>query len=148
VIYNYNFFVVIIPGLAFIASSILSAFTVFQSAQPGQGLFASTTVQFAVPYFSLSIALNATMTLAIVIRLIYMRQRLSAALSATHAKMYTSVAAFFIESNAAYTIVGLIFIISYARNSNVQNLCLQTLDQVVVSFTSHSLSLRPLKALP
>ena len=74
------------------------------------------------------------MTLLIVLRLLYLRRRLSSVLSSLHAKTYTSVAAFFIESNAAYSIVGLIFIISYARNSNVQNLCLQTLDQVVVSF--------------
>ena len=111
---------------------VLSVFTVIQSARPGKGLWASTTVQFAVPYFSLSIALNATMTIMIVVRLLYMRQRLSPALDSKFARVYTSASAIFIESNAAYTIVGLIFIISYARNSNVQNLCLQTLDQVVV----------------
>ena len=72
------------------------------------------------------------MTIMIVVRLLYMRQRLPPALDSKFARVYTSASAIFIESNAAYTIVGLIFIISYARNSNVQNLCLQTLDQVVV----------------
>ena len=67
---------------------------------------ASTTIQFAVPYFSLSIGLNALMTLLIVLRLLYLRRRLSSVLSSLHAKTYTSVAAFFIESNAAKHLFG------------------------------------------
>ena len=39
----------------------------------------------------------------------------------------------FIESGAVYSVVGLIFIISYGRQSNVQNLVFPSLEQAIVS---------------
>ena len=81
----------------------------------------------------MTIAINATMTLAIAYRLLRMRRRITATLGAEHARMYTSVAAMVVESAAVYSVTGLVFIICYARNSSVQNLILPILDQVVVS---------------
>lgn len=73
------------------------------------------------------------MTLAIVARMAYMRKRVRDVLGSQHSRMYTSVAAMFIESGAVYSVVGLTFLVSYAMKSNVQNIFLQALQQAVVS---------------
>ena len=87
---------------------------------------------FGVPYFSLSVALNIVLTLAIAVRLLMMRRSVVSSLGPEHAKMYISVTSMMIESAALYSITGLIFIVSYAVNSNVQNLALPVLGQVMV----------------
>jgi hypothetical protein len=103
----------------------------FQLTQPGKNLW--TTFSFALPYWSLSISLNIISTGLIVGRLFFLRHRVRSALGERHARPYTSVAAMLIESAALDSIIGLIFIISYARNSNVQNLFLPALGQIEVS---------------
>jgi hypothetical protein len=75
------------------------------------------------------------MTLAIAGRMLLIRKRVVSTIGEEHAKLYTSVASMFIESGAVYSIVGLIFIISYGRQSNVQNLVFPSLEQAIVSHT-------------
>ena len=79
------------------------------------------------------------MTLAIAGRMLLIRKRVISTIGEEHAKLYTSVASMFIESGAVYSIIGLIFIISYGRQSNVQNLVFPSLEQAIVrSFTCKS----------
>ena len=73
------------------------------------------------------------MTLVIVGRIFYMRKRVATILGEEYAKSYTGLASMFIESGAIYTIVGLIFIIAYALDSDVQFLVLPCWEQAVVS---------------
>jgi len=131
VVWNSNLFIIVVPVLGFLASTAFSILTLFQAERPGANLWTHTTVQFAVPYWSMTIAINATMTLAIAYRLLSMRRRVTSTLGAEHGGMYTSVAAMIVESAAIYSVTGLVFIICYARHSNVQNLVLPILDQVV-----------------
>lgn len=70
------------------------------------------------------------MTSLIVGKLYMMRLRTRAVLTSNHTKTYTSVAAMVIESAALYSFLALIFIITYARNSDIQNLVLPVLGQV------------------
>ncbi|KLO11089.1 hypothetical protein SCHPADRAFT_831580 [Schizopora paradoxa] len=130
VIWNGNLYIIIIPVLAFLASTVLSVFTVFQSVQPNSSFWSTVTVQFAVPYYSLSMSLNIIISLIIAFRLLHMR-RMIAPLGNEHTKVYTSVAAMIIESAALFSGTSLIYIICYARNSNVQNLVQPVLDQVI-----------------
>lgn len=115
----------------------MSILTIFQATRPSANLWTHTTVQFTLPYFSLSISLNTLLTLLIVARLLYMSRRMGKTVGRQHAGTYTSVASMLIESAAPYTITGLIFIITYARNSNVQNLVLPVLSQIMVRPLSH-----------
>jgi len=131
VVWNNSLLIIIVPVLGFLASTAFSILTLFQSERPGANLWTHTTVQFAVPYWSMTIAINATMTLAIAYRLMSMRRRVTTMLGAEHARTYTSVVAMIVESAAVYSVTGLVFIICYARKSNVQNLVLPILDQVV-----------------
>ncbi len=110
----------------------MSILTVFQSSQPGSNLWSRVTVQFILPYWALSISLNVFLTLMISFRLLRMRRAARMILSAEHAKTYTSVITMIIESAALFSITSLWFIICYAMGSNVQNLILPVLDQLVV----------------
>ncbi|TDL29997.1 hypothetical protein BD410DRAFT_703038, partial [Rickenella mellea] len=131
VVWNYNYYIMVIPVLAYLGSTAMSILTIFQSAQPGASLWSHTTISFAVPYWSLSLSLNLLVTLMIATRLLMMRNKIIAVLGPEHSKTYTSVAAMMVESAAPYSITGLIFIICYARASNVQNLVLPVLGQIM-----------------
>lgn len=102
----------------------------FQLTQPNANLWSTTTVNFGLPYWSISTGLNVLVTILIVGRLFVIRRRTRAALSNSHSRTYTSIAAMLIESAALYTSVALIFIVTYARNSDIQNLVLPVLGQV------------------
>ncbi|KAH8104315.1 hypothetical protein DFH11DRAFT_1519658 [Phellopilus nigrolimitatus] len=132
VVWN-NYFVVVIPFLTYLASTALSILTLYQLALPGASLWSKTTVVFALPYWSLTIALNIVMTLGISVRLLFLwRLEINTfGIEQSESNLYTSVVSMVIESGAMYSITGLVFIICYARNSNVQNIVLPVLGQVM-----------------
>ena len=109
----------------------------FQITQPGASLWNNpTTTNFAIIYWSLSISLNIILTLLLVGRLLYMSHNARRSLGDEHAATYISVAAMLVESATPYAVTSLIFIITYARNSNVQNLVLPVLSQIMVRRSS------------
>ncbi|KAF8575672.1 hypothetical protein K439DRAFT_725252 [Ramaria rubella] len=124
IVYDCNYWVILVPTMAFMASTGLSMLTVFQSAQPTASIWSKSAMVIAIPYWSLSIALNAVVSLLIVCRMLWHF------IGPQHSALYTSVAAMFVESAAKYAITGLVYIICFARNSNVQNLVLGILCQV------------------
>lgn len=118
----------------------MSILTLFQASRPDASLWTTVTIQFSLPYFSISIALNVLLTLLLVSRLFYMSVKARRTIGGEHGRTYISIAAMLLESAAPYAIVGLIFIITYARNSNVQNLVLPVLSQIMVRRPSFPLS--------
>lgn len=116
----------------------MSILTLFQASRPDASLWTTVTIQFSLPYFSISIALNVLLTLLLVSRLFYMSVKARRTIGGEHGRTYISIAAMLLESAAPYAIVGLIFIITYARNSNVQNLVLPVLSQIMVRRASCS----------
>lgn len=113
-----------------ILHSGMGVLLLFQLTQPFANLWTKTTLNFGIPYWSISAGLNILVTSLIVARLFAIRRRTKAVLSASHSKTYTSIAAMLVESAALYSVTALIFIVTYARNSNVQNLILPLLGQV------------------
>ncbi len=97
----------------------MSIMTLFQSSRPDASLWTTVTVQFSLPYFSISIALNVMLTLLLVVRLLYMSYSARRAIGGEHGRTYISIAAMLLESATPYAAVGLLFIITYARDSNV-----------------------------
>jgi hypothetical protein len=101
--------------------------------------WAAQAVTFGIAYWSLSLGLNITITIAIAGRLFYMRSKLRTALGdQCLASPYVSVAAMIVESASLYTSTTLIFIVLYARGSPVQNYVLPVLGQIQVSLLSTS----------
>lgn len=116
----------------------MSILTLFQASRPDASLWTTVTIQFSLPYFSISIALNVMLTLLLVARLFYMSYSARRTIGGEHGRTYISIAAMLLESATPYAVVGLLFIITYARDSNVQNLVLPVLSQIMVRCPSFS----------
>lgn len=112
----------------------MSCLLLAQIELPTVGFFAKTSVNFALTYWSISIATTLLLTVLIVSRLLVMRYKLRKVLTTEERNSpYTSLSAMLIESACIYAITALIFIITFARNDPVQNLVLPVLGQVQVS---------------
>jgi hypothetical protein len=129
----------------------MSVFVMYQISQPTASLWTTSSVNFTLSYFSMSITckyflgiiffglflicllVNVLLTLLIAGRLISMSQRVKQTLGAHHAKTYTSIASMMIESAVPYSALGIAFIATFATNNPAQNAILPILSQVMVS---------------
>lgn len=121
--------VMIVPTLAYLATSTLSILTIYQISQPGSNL--DDAINLAVPYFALSMSTNLVLSLMIAGRVLAMRQQVVEVLGEEHARPYTSVISIVIESAALYSVVSLAFLIAYVKNSPAQNVLIDMLTQVM-----------------
>ncbi|PPR02742.1 LOW QUALITY PROTEIN: hypothetical protein CVT26_009453 [Gymnopilus dilepis] len=132
IIYGSSYFVIALPALAYLAafcqtlfvsptqvanSRVAAALAIIElilAGKPGGNFFHGKTINFGTPYYTITIAFNIFVTLAIVIRLMRLGKAVSRALGRESALMYTSVASMLIESAAPYSMVGIMFLIPYA----------------------------------
>ncbi|EJC99624.1 uncharacterized protein FOMMEDRAFT_93135 [Fomitiporia mediterranea MF3/22] len=131
VLWGRNYLILGIPVLSYFAIIALGILVVYQAAQPGANLWIHSEIPIVVPYWSLSIALNIVITLAIAYRMLKSRRTVIQTLGQEHSKIYTSVTSMLIESAALYSVTGIVYIVCYARNSTIQNAVLPIMDQVV-----------------
>jgi len=110
----------------------MGIFRTTAAAQPSSSLIAATAVKFGIPYWSLSMALNIIVTMLIVGRLWYARQRIRKSMGEQHGRTYTGVAALVIESAAPYAIASFILVILYGIKDTGFILLLPTFPQVQV----------------
>lgn len=89
--------------------------TTIESALPGDEFFSGSTVNFGVPWISLSVALNVTLTALICVRILQARRRVQGCLEQEELKVYTSVMAILIESALPFSILGIIFAVAYSK---------------------------------
>jgi hypothetical protein len=91
------------------------------------------TVNWTVPFFSVSLGLNLLVTLMIVSSLLFYRWKVNRVLGAGHGAQYLSLAAMLIESAALYATWALLFLIPFMLNNPISEVFLQALGQVQVS---------------
>lgn len=115
--------------LIFLALGIL---TTVQAAEPNSSLWADGTLNFSLPYFSLSMALNIFLTILLVSRLLYMRYKIISTLGAQYGKTYTGIATMVLESALPLGLVSLVFIVLYSIHNTAELLLLVLLVQVQV----------------
>jgi len=130
VVWNYKYWICVIPILIYLGAVSSSIALLVAMTKPGASFWSQIVVKFSIAYWSLSISLNIILTLLISGRLLFVRHRIETSLGTHHAQMYSSLVALLVESAALYSVTGLIFIISYARNSPFQNLVLPALGQI------------------
>ncbi|KAF9447761.1 hypothetical protein P691DRAFT_638943, partial [Macrolepiota fuliginosa MF-IS2] len=125
---RYGWYWTVLPNLVFLASFTLSLLLIIMLCVPGITLWSTISINLAIPYWAISIALNVIITTCIAIRVLYMRHQMRQARvgSGSEYVTYTSMT---VESAALYTVNGLIFLVSYAVNSPIQNLALPVLGQ-------------------
>ncbi|KZT33318.1 hypothetical protein SISSUDRAFT_993197 [Sistotremastrum suecicum HHB10207 ss-3] len=129
-LWNFNYYMFIIPLLMYLASVAFGCILLFSISQPGASLWTTTTVPFALIYWSISISLNIILTTLIAGRLLWIRHSIREVLGEEHTRTLTSVAAMLVESSSLYTVIGIAFLITYRIESSVQNLIIPTLGVV------------------
>ncbi|KAJ7074788.1 hypothetical protein C8F01DRAFT_925160, partial [Mycena amicta] len=131
-IWGSNYLYTAFPALMLLGSVISSLALIITSFKLEDSFWAARSVQFGTAYWSLSVSLNILLTLLISGRIIWLRRRIPSSLGpgAREAAHYFSAVTMLIESAALYALVGLIFLITYARASTVQNLVFPILGQV------------------
>ncbi|KAL1708964.1 hypothetical protein EV121DRAFT_253474 [Schizophyllum commune] len=129
VVWAKRWWIIVIPGCVFIASTTMSIFLLYQVSQPTESLWLHVDV--GLTYFSLSLAVNLLLTLLIVGRLLSLSNQVTRMLGSQHARTYTSVAALLVESAAPYAVANLIFIVTYGIGSPGSNVVLPVLSQIM-----------------
>jgi len=124
-----NYYIVALPAMAFVTSTVLSAILIAELSEPGNTLWSTISINLAIPYWSISISMTVILTSLIAGRLLFMRYRLRKLMNMETPTPYVTVTAILVESAALYSINGLVFLISYGVNSPVQNLFISLLGQ-------------------
>ncbi|KXN82729.1 hypothetical protein AN958_02221 [Leucoagaricus sp. SymC.cos] len=119
-----------IPILLYFGSVAFGILFLKQVGTVSQSPWDSSGINFTIPYYAMSLALNIIITILIVLRLLVYRHRIVKAMGKGHGSQYTSLAAIIVESAAIYSTFALLFLIPFALNSPVSQLFLQGLSMV------------------
>ncbi len=103
-----------------------------QVGHTSQSPWDSSGVNYTIPYYSTSLALNILVTLLIAVRLAYYRNRISRIMGGAQGRQYTSLAAIVIESAAIYSTFSLLFLVPFAFGHPLAQLFLQALSPIQV----------------
>ena len=106
-----------------------------QVGATSQSPWAASGINFTIPYYSMSLALNILVTILIVIQLLIYRNRISKVLGKAHGAEYASVAAMIVESAAMYSSFALLFLVPFALNHPLSQIFIQSLPPVQVCIT-------------
>ncbi|KAJ3574356.1 hypothetical protein NP233_g1829 [Leucocoprinus birnbaumii] len=88
------------------------------SFTPGGSFFGGHTINFGIPYYSITIGLNIIITALICFRLLKMSRALGGVLGRESSDIYANVVAILVESAAPYSVVGIMFLIPYGLGSD------------------------------
>ncbi|KAK7680852.1 hypothetical protein QCA50_016162 [Cerrena zonata] len=114
----------IFPGLMLLASLAMQILFVFETANPNAGFFSSQTVNFVIPWFSISLSLNIILTMMIVAQMIRCRRRGQAVFGSAYGDHYGSISSIFVESAAIYCLCSTILLITYAMDHPINQIWL------------------------
>ncbi|KAJ7622539.1 hypothetical protein FB45DRAFT_838605 [Roridomyces roridus] len=123
------YIVMALPCLMFAASVGLGIMWLIQICTTSPfGIF--VTINWTIPYFSLSLSTNILVTIAIVIRLFVYRRRVAKVFGQNHGSQYTSVAAMLVESAFLYSAFSILFLVPFGMINPLANVFLQALSQI------------------
>ncbi|KAJ7642039.1 hypothetical protein FB45DRAFT_826301 [Roridomyces roridus] len=123
------YIVMAVPCLMFLASMALGILWLIQICTSSPfGIF--TALNWTIPYFSLSLALNILVTIAITVRLYMFRRRGAKVFGRNYGSQYTSVAAMLVESAFLYSSFSILFLVPFGMNNPLSQIFLQALSQV------------------
>ncbi|TFK21363.1 hypothetical protein FA15DRAFT_672625 [Coprinopsis marcescibilis] len=131
-IYDMRLIFLPLPGLMYLAMIAMSICLAVSMMRPGteMSFWSQSAVQFALAYWSLSVALNVSLTLLISGRLISMRRRVRKVMGNDHSTPYAFVVSMLIESAALYSVWVIVFIALYTTNSPAQHIIFPPLGQI------------------
>ena len=114
--------------------------TIYYASQPNSHLLRGTTINFGLPYFTISVGLNVILTLMISVRLILHCRNIQGSMGSTPggSSLYRTIIAMLIESSALYAIASLLFIGPYATSNSASDIFLPILAEVQVGIFVNS----------
>ncbi|TFL00352.1 hypothetical protein BDV98DRAFT_583588 [Pterulicium gracile] len=119
IIWGGKWWVVILPACMYVASTVLAIMSVTASALPDASFFKGPSKGFGVPWIGLTVSLNVVVTAMICTRLILARRRVRIALTPQMSDMYTGLIAVLIESALPFTVLGLFFLYTFAKELEI-----------------------------
>ncbi|KAF7306549.1 hypothetical protein MIND_00446200 [Mycena indigotica] len=118
VIWGSSYIIIAFPVVVYFSAMSMAILLIYQSAIPaGTGFFSGSSISFGLPYTVLTVGLNVITTIAICVRLLFVRRKVRAILGEQHCQTYTGVVACLLESALPFTTLGIIYAIAYGRNS-------------------------------
>lgn len=121
-----------------VVNTAMGIMLIYQTSQPNSSIWSSAAIDFGLPYFSISMALNIILTLMIVTRLVLHRRNVRTAMGAPGGAtgLYNAIITMLIESSALYAINSLLFVGPWGAGNHAADLFLPILaeTQVRVSF--------------
>ncbi|KIJ63973.1 hypothetical protein HYDPIDRAFT_154930 [Hydnomerulius pinastri MD-312] len=132
IVYSGRRWVVGPPLAIYFASISMGIVFTYADSRPATTAWSSSAVDFGLAYFSISCSLNIILSLMIAGRIFVYRQTVHHVLGKEHTSPYMSIAALVIESSALYAFFSILFIASYASNSNLSRIFLPILEHIQV----------------
>ncbi|TFK49606.1 hypothetical protein OE88DRAFT_1736610 [Heliocybe sulcata] len=115
------------PALIYLASITMGILWLIQVSVTSP--WESGSLNWTVPYLSISLALNIILTVAITARLLVYRHRIRSVMGPGHGKKYVGIAAMLVESASLYTVFSLLVLVPFALNNPLSDVFLQALIQ-------------------
>lgn len=130
IVWSSKYYVVVLPILMLIASTVMAILQTIAASQPQSALWNERAVVYGLPYFVLNMTTNMLVTAIIVARLLVARRQVRKSMGGDYGKHYTSIAAMLVESAAPPALVSIILIALYSRGVPAQVLFYPLLPQV------------------
>ncbi|KAF8879381.1 hypothetical protein BD779DRAFT_1154576 [Infundibulicybe gibba] len=125
VLWNYRWWMLIIPGPLYIARVSLSVPMLISETRPGDPSWASKFDTYSMAFYALCVSLNGLITVLIALRLIMMRKQVNSVLGVLGASFYTSPVTLFVESGAFFSLWSLTYVLTKATNNYTQTIFLE-----------------------
>lgn len=115
----------------------MSVVTLYHASLSNLNLWRGITINFGLPYFTISVGLNVILTFMISIRLILHSRDIQSVMGSTPggSSLYKTIVAMFVESSALYVVTSLLFIGPYAANNSSSDIFLPILAEVQVGIS-------------
>ena len=117
----WQYFVIILPVLLYLASVSCSVALLVFSGSPGSTYSTEIVQAFGTSNWSISLALNAGLTALIACRLIYYRKRIQRVLGPKHGSVYGAILAISIECSLLYASFALLQLVFFVTNSELSS---------------------------
>ncbi|KAJ7585130.1 hypothetical protein C8J56DRAFT_142781 [Mycena floridula] len=121
IIYNGRWSIIAFPCILWLSCNAMAIIMLYQSARPGSSFLHGQTVNFGVPWTSLTVALNTIVAGLIIFRIVQARRsnRKHFGDRTSSIDTYTSVIAILVESTLPFAILGLCFAVTFGMNWDV-----------------------------
>jgi uncharacterized membrane protein YidH (DUF202 family) len=129
---SYKTLAVAFPALLYLGSLAMGFVFIIQTSFPNGSLWANGEIDFALPYFVLSVSMSVIATGLMLWRMLSFMKKVKFALGKKQTTPYTSISAILVESCALYAIFSLIFIVLFAINHPIQYVFLSALANVQI----------------